>query len=130
MAAIRQHDLPEGVTFAGPLSRAALRDAYRNADVFVFPSFFEGFGLVLLEAMACGLPAIATDATAGPEVLDDQSGRLMPAGNLDALVSLLRDFSDRRDALPAMRAAARAAASRCTWARYRQAVTQAVTSYC
>lgn len=130
MAEIRRRDLPRGVTFAGPLSRTDLRDAYRRSDVFVFPSFFEGFGLVLLEAMACGLPAIATDATAGPEVFDDLSGRVMPAGNLDALVDHLRWFSDHRHDLPSMRVAAIAAAARSTWTRYRQGVTQAVSEYC
>lgn len=130
MAEARQRELPTGVKFLGPRSRAALRDAYHAADVFVFPSYFEGFGLVLLEAMACGLPAIATDATAGPEVLDESSGRLMDAGDLDALVAHLRWFADNRERLPAMRLAARAAAERSTWERYRQAVSTAVAPYC
>ena len=44
---------------------------YSGADVFVFPSFLEGFGLPPLEAMACGVPVVATNRTSVPEVLGD-----------------------------------------------------------
>lgn len=53
------------VTFAGPQPRAALPPYYRSADVFVFPSRTDTFGLVLLEAMACGTP-VAAFPVAGP----------------------------------------------------------------
>ena len=79
----------------------ALRDHYRRADVFVFPSFFEGLALVLLEAMACGLPAIASAATGGADVLTEASGRLLPVGDLEE----------------------------CTWDRYRRAVTEATSAF-
>jgi len=52
LAESRRVALPRGVNWRPACSREALRDRYRAADVFVFPSFFEGFGLVLLEAMA------------------------------------------------------------------------------
>ena len=70
LAETRLKSLPRGVTHWGPCSPEALRARFCAADVFVFPSFFEGFGLVLLEAMACGLPAIASEATAGPDIYD------------------------------------------------------------
>jgi glycosyltransferase involved in cell wall biosynthesis len=70
--------------------------------VFVFPSFFEGLALVLLEAMACGLPAIASAATGGADVLTEASGRLLPVGDLDGLVDALRWFDRNRSRLPAM----------------------------
>jgi glycosyltransferase involved in cell wall biosynthesis len=122
--------LPNGVRHIGPTSSAGLREHYHSADVFVFPSFSEGFGLVLLEAMACGMPAIASDATAGPEVLDDRSGRIVPAGDLDALIDALRWFGRHQDRIPDMRRASRAAAERCTWARYRAAVSAASAEFC
>lgn len=93
----------------------------------MFPSFFEGFGLVLLEAMACGLPAIASNATASADVLAEASGRLLPGGDLDNLADPLRWFDQNRSRLPAMGRAARKRAGECTWERYRRSVTEATT---
>jgi glycosyltransferase involved in cell wall biosynthesis len=117
--------LPQGVKHVPALSSERLRDQYHQADIFVFPSFFEGFGLVLLEAMACGLPAITTDATAGADVLTEASGRVLAVGSQDALVSALRWFDQNRDSLPAMGCAARKQAELCTWEDYRRRVTEA-----
>jgi glycosyltransferase involved in cell wall biosynthesis len=129
LSVTKKASLPRGVTHVSALSPEALRDHYRQADVFVFPSFFEGFGLVLLEAMACGLPAIATTATAGTDVFSEASGRLLPVGDLDGLVDALRWFDQNRSRLPAMRRAARETAEKCTWDRYRRAVTEATSSF-
>ena len=107
----------------------ALRDQYRSADVFVFPSFFEGLALVLLEAMACGLPAIASDATGGADVLNEASGRVLPVGDLDALVDALRWFDKNRSCIPDMGCAARKRAEAFTWNRYRRAVTEATSAF-
>ncbi|HEV3116335.1 MAG TPA: glycosyltransferase, partial [Gemmataceae bacterium] len=115
----KQRSLPRGVICRPPCSPEGLRDRYCSADVFVFPSYFEGFGLVLLEAMACGLPAIASDATAGPDILTQECGHIVPTGNVDALVDSLRWFYDNSYRLPALRRAARVQAEAHTWARYR-----------
>ncbi len=53
------------------LEPGALADVYRNAEIFVFPSIYEGFGFPLLEAMACGVPAIAARSSSLPEVGGD-----------------------------------------------------------
>jgi len=81
LAALRRRH-PE-VEFRGTLTGAALADAYRDADVFVFPSRTDTFGMVLTEAMAAGLPIAAHDApgprdiVTGPELgaIDDDLGR-------------------------------------------------------
>jgi glycosyltransferase involved in cell wall biosynthesis len=129
LAEAKRTALPRGVRWLPAVSRETLRDRYRAADAFVFPSFFEGFGLVLLEAMACGLPAIASDATAGPDVLVPECGRVIPAGNLDALVAGLEHFGRHRAALAGMGLVARAQAARCTWENYRRRVTESVARY-
>jgi glycosyltransferase involved in cell wall biosynthesis len=121
--------LPRGVTHVSALSSEGLRDQYYQADVFVLPSFFEGLALVLLEAMACGLPAIASAATGAADVLNEASGRVLPVGNLDALVSALRWFDKNRDSLPAMGCAARKQAELCTWERYRRSLTEATATF-
>src|SRR5262249_51194424 len=69
---------------------------YREADVFCLPTVQEGFGIVFLEAMASGLPVVATTAAAIPEVVPDgKAGLLVPPGDVEALaaalVELLRD---------------------------------------
>ena len=112
-----------------PCAPSELRQRYLSSDVFVFPSYFEGFGLVLLEAMACGLPAIASDASAGPDIITDQCGRLMPCGNIEALVEILRWFGKNRQQLPAMSRSARSQAERFTWENYRRSVSVAVASF-
>ena len=121
--------LPHGVVYVPACSSEALRDHYRRADVFVFPSFFEGFGLVLLEAMACGLPVITSTATAGADMLTEASGRVLPAGNLDVLVDTLRWFDENRDRLPAMARAAREQAELCSWERYRSIVREVTARF-
>lgn len=121
--------LPQNVSWSPPCSGEMLRERYQMADVFVFPSFFEGFGLVLLEAMACGLPAIASEATAGPDILTPACGRVVPTGNLEALVESLKWFDQHRGQLPELSRAARERAGSCTWEEYRRCVTKAVTPF-
>jgi glycosyltransferase involved in cell wall biosynthesis len=120
--------LPTGVVHHPPCSAMDLRTHYQSADVFVFPSFFEGFGLVILEAMACGLPVVTTEATAGPDILNETCGQILPTSNADALVNTLYWFAANCEKIPAMKIAARAKAETCTWANYRRDVSDAVAS--
>jgi glycosyltransferase involved in cell wall biosynthesis len=119
--------LPAGVRWIPPRSSEALRDLFRESHVFLFPSYSDGFGLVLLEAMACGLPAIASDASVGPEIITSRCGFICPAGDLEKLVGLLRWCDNNRDELGVMGQEARAQAIRCTWSNYRNAVMSAVS---
>jgi alpha-maltose-1-phosphate synthase len=127
LADSKRRSLPPGIKWVLPCSSRALRDRYRESDVFVFPSFAEGFGLVLLEAMACGLPAIASEASVGPEIVTAGCGFTYPPGDLDQLVELLRWFGRHRDELPALGREARAQAARSKWSNYRSLVTAAVS---
>jgi len=129
LAASKRANLPRGVTWSAPLLPEELRDRYRAADMFIFPSNFDGFGLVMLEAMACGLPVIATDASAGPDILDDNTGSVFPADNLDALIESLKQASGARDRLATMRGAARRKAESMTWSRYQDRVRTAVAPF-
>lgn len=67
----------------GPVPEQDKPDLYRAALVFVFPSRYEGFGLGPLEAMACGVPVVAADATSLPEVVGE-AGVLVPPDDADA----------------------------------------------
>lgn len=129
LAEVKVGQLPPGVSLHGPVSSQDLKARYQRSDVFVFPSFFEGFGLVMLEAMACGLPVIATEATAGPDLLTEQCGRLIASGDVEALAASLHWFAANRERLPTMSLAARAAAETHAWVDYRRRVTKAVAPF-
>ena len=86
----------EGVTWVGRLSRAQLAEQYQAASVFVLPSMFDAWGHVFIEAMGHGLPCIACDCCAMPEIVRaGESGLLVARGQHEplahALVSLLAD---------------------------------------
>ena len=125
----RLKELPANVLWYPPCSSEDLREHYRSADVFVFPSYCDGYGLVLVEAMACGLPAICSDATAGPDIMNRDTGHIMPAGDHEALMAALQWFVANRDLLPSMKRAARAQAEHCTWPRFRASLIEAVRPY-
>jgi len=127
LAESKLRSLPAGVRWVPPCSSEALRDRYQESHVFVFPSYSDGFGLVLLEAMACGLPAIASGASIGPEIIIPGSGFISSPGDLDRLVELLRWFDRNRDELLVMAKQVRAQAARWTWSHYRSSVIAAVS---
>jgi glycosyltransferase involved in cell wall biosynthesis len=74
----QQLNLQQSVHFLGPVSEAELLALYNVADVFVFPSLYEGFGLPVLEAMACGTPVITSNVSSLPEVAGDAAVLLNP----------------------------------------------------
>ena len=77
------------ITLLGELDHAALAARYQQADLFVLPSFHEGYGMVLAEALACGLPIISTTAGAIPDTVPADAGLLTPPGDVPALTGAL-----------------------------------------
>jgi glycosyltransferase involved in cell wall biosynthesis len=96
-------------------------------DVLVFPSLFEGFGLVITEAMSQGLPVITTNRTAGPDLIKHgQSGWLVEAASTQALYQVLDQLLLTPECLAsAGREAAEAARLR-PWQRYGQELAEAL----
>ncbi len=85
----------EGLHRLGVLPRETLLAAYQHCDVLVLPSYHEGFGIVLIEAMAAGKPVVAYDNTSMPELArDGQNGRCVPTGDVEALTEALRHLLD------------------------------------
>jgi len=74
----------EDILFTGRVPDEDLVQLYNQAELFVYPSLFEGFGLPPLEAMSCGIPVIALDTSSLKEVIGD-GGILVEAGNEQAL---------------------------------------------
>lgn len=111
--------LPPTVSVRGALSREELRDAFHSADVFVFPSLFEGQAIVQLEAAACGLPIIATPSAGAEDIVEaGVNGLVVPAGDSVALAFALEGLIRAPHAVRAMQAAARARAATWGWNRY------------
>jgi glycosyltransferase involved in cell wall biosynthesis len=87
----------------------------RAADVFAFPSEREGFGLVVLEAQAAGLPVVASDLPVLREFLrDGRDCRMVPVGDADALGAALVELATG-DGAPRLVEGGRATAARFTW---------------
>ena len=91
-ALVRSLDLEQAVVLPG---RLEIRDWLERADVFAHTSRWEGFGLVLLEAMLASLPVVATRVSAVPEVVvDGETGRLVDPGDDDAVAAALTSLLD------------------------------------
>ncbi|MCP4194805.1 MAG: glycosyltransferase family 4 protein [Planctomycetaceae bacterium] len=112
-------NLPPGVDWVGRLDQAALRELYRQADLFVLPSLEEGMARAVLEAMAAGLPALVTYETGTTDiVLEGESGWVIPSADVDALASRLQHAIESRDKLRGMGASALERVAPFTWKAY------------
>jgi glycosyltransferase involved in cell wall biosynthesis len=89
-AMARQRGVTERVRFVGRLDGTALVNAYRDADVFVLPSTSESSGLSVIEAMAVGLPVIATTGAPWAEIASERVGWWIPPG-VEALTAAIED---------------------------------------
>lgn len=96
-AALEARGLQNRVQLHGEVSPGALAALYDQAGVFVLPSFFEGYGMALAEALAHGLPVCSTTAGAIPDTVPADAGVLVPAGDVAALRAALARLIDEPD---------------------------------
>lgn len=90
MTDIKYFHLESRVQVLGAVSNQVLEDLYTKADVFVLASLFEGYGMVFAEAMAYGLPIIATTGGAIPDTVPQEAGLLVPPADVPALTTALK----------------------------------------
>jgi glycosyltransferase involved in cell wall biosynthesis len=93
---VKELNIEENVNFLGYISGIKKYSYYKSADVCVFPSIYEAFGIVLLEAMACGKPVVASNVGGIPFVVEEgKTGLLFESGNVedlaDKIVTILKD---------------------------------------
>jgi len=113
---IEQAGLSGRVTLLGELSPDTVRGEYSHADLFVLPSYLEGYGMALAEAVAHGLPVVSTLSGAIPDTVPSAASRLVPAGSVDALADALGQLIRDPAALSELARGARDAAdSVSTW---------------
>jgi glycosyltransferase involved in cell wall biosynthesis len=115
--------LADSVRFPGfvPAEEQALW--YSSAAVFAFPSRFEGFGLPLLEAMACGTPVVSSWASSLPEVVGD-AGLLVEPSDVDGLTDALRQLMEDEPRRQALAAAGLARSQTFSWRRMAEETVQ------
>jgi phosphatidylinositol alpha-1,6-mannosyltransferase len=123
------------IRWLGFVSENELPDLYRASDLFVLCTHesverqeVEGFGLVFLEAQACGTPVVGTRCGGIPEAVREGEGAwLIDDGGVDALVSILSLLAHKPEVFCAARAAVRARVEReCTWTHYVDRFTSAL----
>jgi len=111
---IQAQGLTGRVHFTDYVADEDLPALYNAADLFVFPSRYEGFGLPPLEAMACGTPVVCSDASSLPEVVGD-AALLVPPDDPDALAAVLHRVLGDRALQGTMRAMGLDRAGGFTW---------------
>jgi len=100
--------LADRVTFAGGIDDASLADAFREHHLLAVPSRYEGYGIVYLEGMSFGLPAIATTAGGATDIVSDgETGFLVDPGDSVAVADAIATLATDRERLAAMGRAAR-----------------------
>jgi glycosyltransferase involved in cell wall biosynthesis len=111
--ALMEADLAQRVEFGGRVSPQELPDWYRMANIYVSASRVDGSSVSLMEALACGTPALVSDIPANREWVEENvNGWLFPAGDVKALADLLVEIWGRRADLPAFGRRARKTAER------------------
>jgi glycosyltransferase involved in cell wall biosynthesis len=120
----------------GPVSEPDLEQAYADADVFVMPSLYEGFGMPYIEAMRYGIPVIGTNSGGTPEIVPPETGLLPPPGDAAAVSAAIARLLTDPDLRRRMGSAGEAWSKRFMWgaiiegleADYRSAVEGLATN--
>jgi len=106
-------------THLGYIPHNKMAEIYSQVDVLVFPSLADGFGFVLLEAMAAGIPVITTDHTVGPDIISDgKEGFIIPIRDSQAIAEKILWLKEHRDICLDIGTKARQVAEQYTWQHY------------
>lgn len=123
LAAVEQLGLKDDVIFPGFIPENELPLWYNAADAFVYPSVYEGFGLPPLEAMACGTPVIASNASSLPEVVSD-AGLLVDPHSVDSWAAALTQVANAKALRAELSARGLARVRQFSWARMARETAQ------
>ncbi len=124
LRAVEEHKVSDDVLWTGYVPESDLPALYTGTLCFVYPSYFEGFGLPPLEAMQCGAPVIAGNQTSLPEVVGD-AGLLIDPFNQQAIADALARVIDDASLRAEMRRKGLAQAEKFSWSRTAQLTLKA-----
>ena len=120
-------NLSDNVVINKPVSSLELREHYRSSSILLFPTLFDGFGMVVSEALAEGLPVLTTTRAGASEFIKDKyNGFIVPVCDPRAIVSVLEWCASNRDTLHDMRDACTETARSWQWEDYRHSISSAV----
>jgi len=117
----------EGPDYVGQVPRTQVREEFAQADVFAFPTISESFGLVHLEALACGVPVVTTP-NCGSVVRHGVDGYIVPIRAPEALADRLQQLLENRPLRDRMSASARQRARQFSWRQYAENLLGAVVT--
>jgi len=113
--------------YLGKISHSELHNFYKAHDALVFPTIAEGLALVILEAMACGIPVIASTHSGGADIITNgRDGLIFRAQDVGALRTAIADLLNKVDSLPEMGFQARRTAEQLSWDEYGEKVLQTI----
>jgi len=113
---IRQLHLEDDVILLGYVEDSSLQWLYQNCYAFVYPSYFEGFGLPVLEAMSLGAAVVAANTTSIPEIVGE-AGILVDPVQEEQIASAMNDLAEDERQLVQLRSAAKQRAALFSWER-------------
>lgn len=113
--------------YLGSLPHGKVLEEMRKADVLIFPSLFEGFGMVITEAMSQGTPVIATNRTCAVDIIQNgENGWVIDAGSVNSLTNAIKDVISKKNKLEEIGRKAMEAARQRSWSSYEKELSDAV----
>ena len=114
--------------FLGQIQNKNLLKKMRESHIFLFPSLFEGFGQVILEALSCGLPLITTNNTAGLDIIDDgKNGFLTPIRDTKKTIDIIYNLYQNEELRMSIAENGFIKASEFTWTKYQNELSKIIT---
>jgi glycosyltransferase involved in cell wall biosynthesis len=119
----------ERIAVAGPVSQPALAEELRRADCLVLPSRNDSYGMVVAEALACGLPVLVSEMVGAKElVASGSNGWIVPAGDAAVLAERMAWCVRHRETVRGMREECRRSAAAATWPAYHRRLVELLRS--
>lgn len=88
---------PDNIVFTGELSKEQVIDKMKKSDLFLFPTYTEGFPNAVMEAMACGLPVVSTDVGAIPDMIENKGGILVSTGDVEGFIDAVTKLQNDKN---------------------------------